>query len=60
MADILKSLTPIALALTGGLIAVMAIVSPSVTSDKFGTTMGVCSTFAAGAAGLASPQKSKD
>lgn len=57
MADILKSLTPIALALTGGAIACLAILSPTISGDKFGITMGLCGTFAAGAAGLASPQR---
>lgn len=59
MADILKAITPLALAITGGAIAICAIMSPSITGDKFGITMGLCGTFAAGAAGLASPQKDK-
>ena len=60
MAETLKSITPIVLAIVGGAIAICALVNPNVTSEKFAAAMGTVATFAAGAAGLASPQRGKD
>ena len=59
MADLVKAYTPIILAIMGGTIAICAIFSPNISADKFGGIIGLASTFAAGAAGLASP-KNKD
>jgi hypothetical protein len=60
MTEILKAMTPLFLAATGGAIAIVAMLSPTITNEKFAISMGVVGTFGAGAAGLASPQKERE
>jgi hypothetical protein len=52
MSDIIRAVTPIALGIIGGVIAVVAMLAP-MTDQRFTQALGVSGGFIAGAAGLA-------
>ncbi len=57
-AELINSLTPILIAIIGGIIAVTVLVTPSNTDARVSAGMGLAGTAIAGAAGLAQSDKS--
>jgi hypothetical protein len=57
--EFINSLTPIFIAMIGGIIGVTVLISPSANDAKWAAGMGLAGTAIAGAAGLAQSGKSE-
>ena len=55
--ELINSLTPIFIAMIGGIIGVTVLITPSTTDAKWSAGMGLAGTAIAGAAGLAQSGK---
>ena len=55
--EIIRALTPICLALIGGLIGIFALISPEVKSERLSSAMGLAGTAIAGGSGIAQSGK---
>ena len=56
---LIRTLTPIALALIGGAVAVTVLVTPGLSDAKWSAGMGLATAAITGAAGLAQTNKSE-
>lgn len=56
--EFIRALTPISLAIIGGVIGVSALFLPDITDTKLTAAMGLAGTSVAGAAGLAQSNNS--
>ena len=57
--ELIRALTPISLAIIGGIIGVSALFSPNISDTKLTAAMGLAGTAVAGSAGLAQSNKNE-
>ena len=58
-AELIRALTPIILAIIGGIIGISAILSADIDANKLTAAMGLAGTALAGASGLAQSNKNE-
>lgn len=58
--ELIRTITPLWFSIVGGAIAIIAIITPGVSNERFNLIMGMSSAAITGAAGIAQSPKSED